>query len=58
MDYLTEADLRDIADAKAILGRVLRNQEMHHSRIVREEKEAREALREQHADVEEFEERL
>lgn len=54
---LTEADIRDIEAAKALLGRVLRNQEMHQSRIRREEQEARGVLRAQHTDVEPYEER-
>jgi hypothetical protein len=54
----TESDLRDILEAKALLGRVLRNAEQHQSRLVREEAAAKEALREQHAGpLDEFEER-
>ena len=54
---LTEGELRDLFQAKALLARILRSHEMRRGRIAREDSEARAALRQQREAVEDYEER-
>jgi hypothetical protein len=57
--YLTECNLRDIEQARALLARVSHSVETHRARINREEQEAKAALREQNTGpIDEFEEHL
>jgi hypothetical protein len=53
MPDLSEANLRDVAAAAALLRRVLSSLEEHHSRINREEAEQKAALIAQRTQIEE-----